>query len=140
MAIEIAHEMSNLEKFISVFETIEEIALQTSDPDEIRKALLAMPNFNIGDLSLDAEIYFVLAMRLIDSPRPDKETIERDGMTEQEIEADLTAISTLQQVIKTLGDSIDISYFEIQPEGDELQILRDDRTLRMQAAFRDLEV
>ncbi len=140
MAIETAHEMSDLDKLLNIFETIEGVTLQTSNPEEIRKALQAMPNFDIEDLSLDAEIYFALAMRLSSSPYPDEEAIERCGMTEQEIEADLAVISTLQKVIKTLGDSIDISYFEIQPKGDDLEKIREVRSSAIKSVLHNLEI
>lgn len=138
--METAQGMSDQEKLLNIMETIEGVTLQTSDPDEIRKALQAMPDFDIGDLSLDAEIYFALAMRLSCSPYPNEEAIEECGMTEQEIEADLVTISTLQKVIKTLGDSVDISYFEIQPKGDELQRFRKERTSAMKSTLHNLDI
>jgi len=129
---------------LEVFEQIERAIIGRVDPTEIKQAILdENPDFNIGDLSLDAEIYFQLAMASINHGPPNKEHFELDDPTgKEEFDAEQRiheeSQDTLRQVLKTLGESIDLSYFEIQPKGDDLEDFREFRLSGMQSALQNL--
>ncbi|MFC1810931.1 hypothetical protein ACFLZH_05505 [Patescibacteria group bacterium] len=131
------------EQMRSIFEQIEALTFRTNNPDEIKEALQALPDFDIGSLSLDGEIYFALAMKYLGAGEPQEDHYEMDhpeGIQEftEDVEIHRSSTAKLIKTILSLGESVDLTYFQSQPKGETFQRLRSVRTSKMGLALGKL--
>lgn len=112
---------------------------QTHDPEEIKRRLQESPEFDVSGVDLDAEIYFALKCKSTSLYNPFEhgsdhfEMDHPEGRQEyiDECEAYQVTIDTLEEILGTLGASVDSSYFQKYPEGETFAKLRAHRSMLM---------